>query len=144
MLLTLAIKIMRVLLFVSVCLINLSHYYSNLTLSIYVPTWMLGFGGIAQKLWVLHCLDCFLPFLSVAYLVLLPSFVLSRFAYLDFQSKEIVIDMLPHTRWYWSLSWLLFLSYVLVIWYCATVCRFHKGVIWSLNSQANHYIGWFQ
>ena len=90
MLLTLPIKIMRVLLFVSVCFINMSHYYSNLTLSIYVPIGMLDFGGTAQKLWVLHCLDCILPFLSVAYL--------------GFQSKEIVIDMLPHTGWYRSLS----------------------------------------
>ena len=97
---------------------------------------MLDFGGTAQKLWVLHCLDSFLPFLLVANLGLLSSFAVSRLAYLGFQSKEIVIDMLPHTGWYWSLSWLLCLSYVLVIWYCATVCRFHKGVTWSLNSQA--------
>ena len=104
MLLTLPIKIMRVLLFVSVCFINKSHYYSNLTLSIYVPTAMLDFGGTAQKLWVLHCLDSFRPFLSVANLRLLSSFAVSRLAYLGFQSKEIVIDMLPHTGWYWSLS----------------------------------------
>ena len=104
MLLTLPINIMRVLLFVSVCFINKSHYYSNLTLSIYVPTGMLDFGGTAQKLWVLHCLDSFRPFLSVANLRLLSSFAVSRLAYLGFQSKEIVIDMLPHTGWYWSLS----------------------------------------
>ena len=52
--------------------------------------------------------------------------------------------MLPHTGWYWSLSCLLCSSYVLVIWYYATICRFHKGVTWSMNSQANHYIGRFQ
>ena len=69
MLLTLPIKIMRVLVFVSVCFINYSHYYSNLTLSIYVPTGMLDFGGTAQKLWVLHCLENFRPFLSVASLI---------------------------------------------------------------------------
>ena len=104
MLLTLPIKIMRVLQFVSVCFINYSHYYSNLTLSIYVPTGMLDFGGTAQKLWVLHCLDSFHSFPSVANLGLIPSFAGSRFAYLGFQSKEIVIDMLPHTGWYRSLS----------------------------------------
>ena len=65
---------------------------------------LVDFGGTAQKLWVLHCLDCFLPFLSVAYLSLIPSFLVSRFAYLGFQSKEIVIDMLPHTGWYRGLS----------------------------------------
>ena len=52
---------------------------------------MLDFGGIAQKLWVFHCLDSFLPFLSVANLGLHSSFVVSRLAYLGFQSKEIVI-----------------------------------------------------
>ena len=61
---------------------------------------MLDFGGTAQKLWVLHCLDSFLPFLSVTNLGLIPSFAVSHFAYLGFQSKEIVIDMLPHTGWY--------------------------------------------
>ena len=61
---------------------------------------MLNFGGTAQKHWVLHCLDNFLPFLSVTNLSLLPSFDVSRLAYLGFQSKEIVIDMLPHTGWY--------------------------------------------
>ena len=75
-----------------------------ISLSIYVPTGMLDFGGTAQKLWVLHCLDSFRPFLSVANLGLLSSFAVSRFAYLGFQSKEIVIDMLPHTGWYQSLS----------------------------------------
>ena len=65
---------------------------------------MLDFGGTAQKLWVLHCLDNFRPFLSVANLRLLSSFAVSRLAYLGFQSKEIVIDMLPHTGWYWYLS----------------------------------------
>ena len=65
---------------------------------------MLDFGGTAQKLWVLHCLDCFLPFLSVANLGLHSSFAINRLAYLGFQSKEIVNDMLPHTGWYWSLS----------------------------------------
>ena len=65
---------------------------------------MLDFGGTAQKLWVLHCLDNFCPFLSVANLGMLSSFDVSRFAYLGFQSKEKVIDMLPHTGWYWSLS----------------------------------------
>lgn len=65
---------------------------------------MLDFGGTAQKLWVLYYLDSFLPFMSVANLGLLPSFAISRLAYLGFQSKEIVIDMLPHTGWYWSLS----------------------------------------
>ena len=97
MLLTLPIKIMKVLLFVSVCFINWSHYYSNLTLSISVPTWMLDFGATAQKLWVLHCLNSFLHFLPVPNLGLFPSFAVSHFAYLSFQSKEIVIDMLPHT-----------------------------------------------
>ena len=63
---------------------------------------MLDFGGTAQKLWVLHCLDSFRPFLSVAKLRMLSSFAVSRLAYLGFQSKEIVIDMLPHTGWYWS------------------------------------------
>ena len=58
---------------------------------------MLDFGGTAQKLWVLHCLDSFHPFLSVPNLRLLSSFAVSRLAYLGFQSKEIVIDMLPHT-----------------------------------------------
>ena len=58
---------------------------------------MLDFGGTAQKLWVLHCLDSFRPFLLVANLRLLSSFAVSRLAYLGFQSKEIVIDMLPHT-----------------------------------------------
>ena len=58
---------------------------------------MLDFGGTAQKLWVLHCLDSFLPFLLVANLGLHSSFAVSRLAYLGFQSKEIVIDMLPHT-----------------------------------------------
>ena len=81
-----------------------SPTYSNLTLSIYVPTGMLDFGGTAQKLWVLHYLDSFRPFLSVAKLRMLSSFAVSRLAYLGFQSKEIVIDMLPHTGWYWSLS----------------------------------------
>ena len=57
-----------------------------------------------KKLWVPHCLDSFCPFLLVANLRLLSSFVVSRLAYLGFQSKEIVIDMLPHTGWYWSLS----------------------------------------
>ena len=61
---------------------------------------MLDFGGTAQKLWVLHCLDGFLPFLSVANLGLLPSFIANRLAYLGFQTKEIVIDMLPHTGLY--------------------------------------------
>ena len=56
---------------------------------------MLDFGGTAQKLWVLHCLDSFRPFLSIANLRLLSSFAVSRLAYLGFQSKEIVIDMLP-------------------------------------------------
>ena len=56
---------------------------------------MLDFGGTAQKLWVLHCLDSFRPFLSVANVGLLSSFAVSRLAYLGFQSKEIVIDMLP-------------------------------------------------
>ena len=51
---------------------------------------MLDFGGTAQKLWVLHCLDSFRPFLSVANLRLLSSFAVSRLAYLGFQSKEIV------------------------------------------------------
>ena len=74
--------------------------YSNLTLSIYVPTGMLDFGGTTQKLWVLHCLDNFRPFQSVAKLRMLSSFAVSRLAYLAFQSKEIVIDMLPHTGWY--------------------------------------------
>ena len=57
---------------------------------------MLDFGGIAQKLWVLHCLDSFHPFLPVAKLRMLSSFAVSRLDYLGFQSKEIVIDMLPH------------------------------------------------
>ena len=65
---------------------------------------MLDFGGTAQNLWVRHCLDSFLPFLLVANLGLLSSFVVSRLAYLSFQSKEIVTDMLPHIGWYWSLS----------------------------------------
>ena len=65
---------------------------------------MLDFGGTAQKLWVLHCLDSFLPFLLVANIGLHSSFAVSRLAYLSFQSKEIVIDMLPHTGWYLSLS----------------------------------------
>ena len=65
---------------------------------------MLDFGGTAQKLWVLLGLDSFLPFLLVANLGLHSSFAVSHLAYLGFQSKEIVIDMLPHTGWYWSLS----------------------------------------
>ena len=52
---------------------------------------MLDFGGTAQKLWVLHCLDSFLPFLLVANLGLHSSFAVSRLAYLGFQSKEIVL-----------------------------------------------------
>ena len=75
-----------------------------ISLSQYAPTGMLDFGGTTQKLWVFHCLDSFLPFLSVANLGLLASFAVSRLAYLGFQSKEIVIDMLPRTGWYWSLS----------------------------------------
>ena len=104
MLLTLPIKIMRVLLFVSVCFVNLCHYYNNLTLLIYVPIGVLDFGGTAQKHWLLHWLDNFHPFPLVANLGLLSSFAISRLAYPGFQSKEIVIDMLPHTGWYWSLS----------------------------------------
>ena len=104
MLLTLPIKIMRVLLFVSVCFINMSHYYINLPLSIYVPIGMLDFGGTAQKLWVLHCLDRFLPFMLVTSSRLACFLRFLSVAYLDFQCKEIVIDMLPHTGWYWSLS----------------------------------------
>ena len=61
---------------------------------------MLDFGGTAQKLWVLHCLDSFRPFLLVAKLRMLSSFAVSRLAYLSLQSKEIVIDMLPDTGWY--------------------------------------------
>ena len=101
---------------------------------------MLDFGGTAQKLWVLHCLDSFRPFLSVAKLRMLSSFAVSRLAYLGFQSKEIVI-----VCYLTQVGTGLYPDYcachVLVIWYCATVCRFYKGVIWSLNSQANHYIG---
>ena len=101
---------------------------------------MLDFGGTAQKLWVLHCLDSFRPFLSVANLRLLSSFAVSRLAYLGFQSKEIVIDMLPHTGWYWSLSWLLCLSCIGNL-YCATVCRFYKGVTWSkLAGKSLHWV----
>ena len=80
----------------TITVISLSQYMCQQGCSI--------FGGTAQKLWVLHCLDSFRPFLSVANLGMLSSIAVSRFAYLGFQSKEIVIDMLPHTGWYWSLS----------------------------------------
>ena len=102
---------------------------------------MLDFGGTAQKLWVLHCLDSFRPFLSVANLGLLSSFVVSHFAYLGFQSKEKVIDMLPHIGWYWSLSWLLCLSCIgnLVLCYCLPILE-RSNLEPELASKSLHWV----
>ena len=52
---------------------------------------MLDFGGTAQKLWVLHCLDSFRPFLLVANLRFLSSFAVSRLAYLGLVLVFILI-----------------------------------------------------
>jgi hypothetical protein len=102
MLLSLPIKIMRMLLFVSVCFINQCHYYSNLTFSIYVTIGMLDFSGTAQRLWVVHFLNYLLTFLSIAFLC--------------FQSKEVLVDKLPHIGWYRPAAFILIIVLCHIYW----------------------------